>query len=805
MNWNPLSLLLTAAVLLPCTGRTQTGAWATDTAAPGLGGRVFSFAEWQGSTYAGGYWFETQQGPVHGIARWDGAQWRAVGTGVDLQSGWGPVASATVFSMCEFNGELIVAGTFDTAGGQPCNNIARWNGTAFQPLGSGLVEIAWDAEVRAVAVYQNELYAAGTFDTAGGIAAPGIARWNGVNWSAVGSGLGTAFPGTPGKGMALRVRGTELVVGGDFTQAGGVQANRVARWNGSSFQAFGAGFDSQVQAIAEFGGQLHVGGAFSFSGATPIGASARWTGTTWQPIGPGLVASQVTCLREHGGLLYACGHLANGPGLARWDGNGWTGCGSVSGVFSGTSGPLALALGNAGSDLLLGGEFTHVGTPPHGIQSIVSANVAAFDGANWHQIGRGLGFDGVVAKVVPWRSGWVAVGNFQSAGASPLPHLAYFDGDDWSPLAEVDAPLSDAVVWNGDLIVTGAFLNLDGQPIARMARFDGTSWSAFGGGINAPLAVHNGALYCGGTSQLRVWNGTAWSAVAPVTGVIDDLHVHRDGNLYFTSSTFAQYLIYRWDGAQVSQIGNANNFTRCLGSNGNDLVVGGLFSAINGTPANLLARWNGSTWTSAGIAVPGYSVDSVAELDGQLYIGINSGATTFVQRWNGAQWQALGSGLTGVPQFLFADRATASLRAFGTVFLAGGRSVWHHAEWRNQPRWQNRLHGLAGAAGIPLLRGSGPLTAASAFQLDLEGPGNSVAVLGLGFARGDQPLLGATLVPIPTATVLLLASSTGAAQLAFPWPAGMPAGLTVYAQAWLVDPSGPQGWTASNALQATAP
>jgi len=81
--------------------------------------------------------------------------------------------------MAVFNGELIAAGLFDTAGGSIARNIARWNGNAWAPLGSGLT----NGIVTSLIVYNGELIAAGSFDTAGGVSARKIARWNGSNWA----------------------------------------------------------------------------------------------------------------------------------------------------------------------------------------------------------------------------------------------------------------------------------------------------------------------------------------------------------------------------------------------------------------------------------------------------------------------------------------------------------------------------------------------------------------------------------------------------------------------------------------------
>ncbi len=787
----------------------QTGAWATDTAAPGLGGRAESFLTWQGSVYAGGTRFGVAEGGwINGLARWDGTRWHAVGTGVQLlfNQQFGHIAA--VSSMCEYGGDLVVAGTFDRAGGQPVNHIARWDGVAFRPLGQGLVETGNDAEVRALTVFQNELYAAGTFDTAGGLPAQGIARWNGTSWSACGNGLMQATPGAGGDGRSLLVHGTELWVGGEFAFANNVPAANITRWNGTSFAPVGAGLGGLVMSLAEYGGQVCAGGIFDFSGPTLTGPRALWNGASWQSIGPVRAGENPIALCSHGGSLYAAGGWLSPNGfyvpLQRWNGVQWTEAGGVAGLFVGLTTAYVQTLTSIGPDLWVGGNFTRVGNPPLGAAVIASAGVATFDGSNWHQRGVSLGIDGIVAKMIPYRDGWVAVGNFASAGAVGAKHCAFFDGDGWQRLGTFDYDAFDAADLNGDLIVSGGFTSVNGLPIQGLARLHGTTWTQMGSGMSPTIAVRGGVLYGGSNGQLQAWNGTTFTTVASVAGNISDLHVHTDGNLYLTTETFNQHLVYRWNGTTATQIGNANNFMRCLGSYGNDLILGGTFTAVNGVQANLLARWNGTTWSSFGLSASGYSVESTAELDGQLYIGTSGAAMNYVQRWTGTQWQALGAGLNSVPQTLFADRATSSVRAFGNFFQAGGKPVWNYAEWRNQPRWQNRLHGLAGSAGIPLLRGSGTLTAGNPFRVDLEGPGNHVAVLGLGFSRTDQALLGGTLVPSPEATLLLLGSPTGASSLQFPWPMGMPAGLAVFTQGWLIDGSGPQGWTATNALQATS-
>ncbi|MFG0317898.1 MAG: hypothetical protein ACF8XB_11540 [Planctomycetota bacterium JB042] len=122
-------------------------------------------------------------------------------------------------------------------------------------------------------------------------------------------------------------------------------------------------------------------------------------------------------------------------------------------------------------------------------------------------------------------------------------------------------------------------------------------------------------------------------------------------------------------------------------------------------------------------------------------------------------------------------------------------------------QWQSVGDGLAGASGVPALDGLGTLQAGSATQLTLTNaaPGAS-SVLILGAQRIDAPLLGGTLVP--SADILLQpipVGPVGSWTLGGVWPAGVPAGAKVWFQAWIPDVVSPQGYAASNGLEATAP
>jgi hypothetical protein len=90
-----------------------------------VSGRIDTFTTHDDGTgpalYAGGY--ITAAGGVEaiGIARWDGRRWSVLGAGVQ-----GGLVSALLSFDDGSGSSLFVGGGFESTGGQPTNNIARW-------------------------------------------------------------------------------------------------------------------------------------------------------------------------------------------------------------------------------------------------------------------------------------------------------------------------------------------------------------------------------------------------------------------------------------------------------------------------------------------------------------------------------------------------------------------------------------------------------------------------------------------------------------------------------------------------------
>jgi hypothetical protein len=303
--------------------------------------------------YVGGVF--TQAGTVPatiGIAKWDGANYSAVGQGLLVGTG----ISALLYNYT--NGKLIAGGSFTNISGTTSKNIAEWNGIGWSPLGVGLDTSGTQAVVSALAIYNNELYAGGVFNKSGSTILSYIAKWDGTNWQPVGT-------GTNGKVSSLCVYNNELYAGGIFTNAGGVPVNNIARWNGTTWGDVGGGVVNytgaiSVSAMQVYTGGLYAAGTFTAAGSTVVKNIARWNGVNWGDVGGGSSdytgAISVSALQVYhgelvaGGMFDSLGTIAANH-IGKWNGSAWSAMGS--GMNNGI-----LTLQTMADTLYAGGLFT---------------------------------------------------------------------------------------------------------------------------------------------------------------------------------------------------------------------------------------------------------------------------------------------------------------------------------------------------------------------------------------------------------------------------------------------------------------
>ena len=295
--------------------------------------------------------------PADAIARWDGASWTALYSNSGYQD---QMQTLTVFD--DGTGPALYVGGYFPHISVSYPIVAKWNGgmnwTNLPNLGP---IVPAGSRVTALAVFDDgsgpALYAGGVFSTAGGVAALDIARWDGTSWSALGSGLG-------GPVLALTTfddgSGPALYAGGSFTTAGGASAAHIARWDGTTWSALGSGMDGDVHALSGFvdgsGPALFAGGAFSTAGGVSAPNAARWNGSSWAAFGApgsgfsGPVAAALVFDAGNGPELYVGGSFSSAGGVpalgvARWDGGSWSALGGGA-----PSGVAALCVFDDGSD-----------------------------------------------------------------------------------------------------------------------------------------------------------------------------------------------------------------------------------------------------------------------------------------------------------------------------------------------------------------------------------------------------------------------------------------------------------------------
>ncbi len=313
-------------------------------------------------------------------------------------------------------GNLYIGGHFESAGGTVANNIAKWNGSRWSPLGSGVsgLQAFSPPIIYALAVSGNDLYAAGNFTNAGGVAASNIAKWNGSSWSALGSGV-SGPPGLyPATVYALAMSGSDLYVGGYFTSAGGIAASNIAKWDGSRWSALGSGADYSVNALAVSGSNLYAGGYFTTAGGPEAKYVAKWNGNNWSALGSGLPEwAFVNALAISGSDLYAAGDFYSADStppndIFKWDGSSWSAVGSWQMTTN-------FALAVSGSDLYVGGFFTNAATGAN--------NIAKWDGSSWSALGSGI--DGPVYALAVSGNDLYAGGQFTTAGGKRSTCIAH--------------------------------------------------------------------------------------------------------------------------------------------------------------------------------------------------------------------------------------------------------------------------------------------------------------------------------------------------------------------------------------------
>ena len=620
--------------------------WDDQFAAYGVNGEVLAAALTEdGRLYLGGEFSRAGGLAADGIVMWDGGQWVALGKGL------GDGFSGIVYAVAVGNdGSVYIGGDFSEVVQQSgsvvdANNLAKWDGSSWEALGTGV-----DGEVHALTFDESgTLFIGGNFsrDGSGEFELSKVASWDGANLSSVGNGLGTfsgvvvrtfdfdsqgnlyaggselaggvfRWDGQAWASFGARHQGSvntltfdsedNLYIGGDFQAViqpddSELNTNRIARWNGSSWEPVGPGFDAEVKSLGfDEAGMLHVSGVFSqLTDGTALRHVARWN-AAWEPVGPGvdenlfegvnaLVFADNGAFYALGDVQHLGGALVNGVGY--WNSQQWQGIGGM-----GLDGSVhALAFDDSGI-LYAGGTFAYAGNAH-------TSRIARWVDNTWQPLVNGVVGNSVNALTQGPNQMMYVGGDFerveQPGGTGLLAYnFATWNGSVWATYGTGVNGVINAIVVDGtgNVFVGGNFTQ-DGSEqsaLPYIAMWDGVSWSSPGGGMDG--AVHalslnsEGQVVAGGaftqaggvanTSYLAKWNGSAWEPMSPTTSLdaeVNALHLDDAGNLFIggafmqvESNLEASYIAI-WENNAWSILGaiNGNGVSGCCV---NDIATG---------------------------------------------------------------------------------------------------------------------------------------------------------------------------------------------------------------------------------------
>ncbi|MDT4921111.1 MAG: hypothetical protein QOI15_2013, partial [Pseudonocardiales bacterium] len=340
------------------------------------------------------------------------------------------------------------------------------------------------------------------------LAAPALAVGPG-GWDHVGVGGTSSQSSLNGTVTALNADNPGvLYVGGIFTSAGGnTKAQRVARWNGSTWSALGATplTNGQVFALAYHAGKIYAGGTFHDAGGNPdADFLAVWNGATWAPActsnvpGPAITGN-VNALQIIGNTLYVGGSFANGAGITSAD--YLLACDLTTGAPASTvssdgdfTGAVYALTADSNGTLYAGGGFINLD------QIAAADHVAAFNGT-WQAMGGDEAVDTFVRSLKAVGTNvYVGTDAVNVAGIGQADHVARWDGSAWSAVGSntagtdgwfpASATIDALASYGANLFAAGSFQNANGTATAdAIAYFDGSAWRPIGsdGAGNGPL------------------------------------------------------------------------------------------------------------------------------------------------------------------------------------------------------------------------------------------------------------------------------------------------------------------------------
>jgi hypothetical protein len=326
-----------------------------------------------------------------------------------------------------------------------------WNFTTTETLHWSALAGGMNGKLFSLVSYNGKLVAGGSFTTAGGVAAQNIAAWDGSSWSPLGEGVSSDSSGFYIASVgALAVYRGQLIAAGAFNLAGGKPIKRIAMWNGSEWNALGSGVAGGVNALSVFQDRLIVGGRFDSAGIASASNVSSWDGSSWSSVGTGISGMEsVFSMFVSDDRLIVGGSpnsTLTGCALAIWDGTSWASLGSNRGL-----------------------DVSSITVFDRKIAVTGLFGVSTWDGSDWQILESNLentrhwftGGSGSALEV--YRDQLILGGSFNKMNGVFMDFIAAWDGSRWSPVGQgADDDVYTLLTYNDQLIVGGRFRSVGG-------------------------------------------------------------------------------------------------------------------------------------------------------------------------------------------------------------------------------------------------------------------------------------------------------------------------------------------------------
>ena len=574
---------------------------------PTVTGRVNALV----SDGAGGWFLSGNFTAVGGQSRTMVAHVLSDGT---VDPAWAPtVIGYSVNALQLVGSTLYLGGDFSSINGQSFSNLAAVNASNGQPL-------SWtpnpNFSVSSLVADDSALYVGGNFSsisssTRNRIAAFDLTTRNLLSWD----------PNANGSVNAIAHDGSTVYVGGDFTMIGGQIRNRLAALPSASAGSSAAtSWDPQpnstVFALAVDDTVVYAGGAFTtVNGGTTRNRAAAFpiassTATSWSPN----LNDSVRRLLPSPGGVYVGGQFTTVNGATSREGLALVdqATGAVqpwdARLAAGFSSASVLAMSGSGSDLVIGGDFSHANT-------VTRNRAAAFDSQglltswdpNLNNEAYAITVSGSTAYIV---------GNFTSVnGGTARNYAAAVRTDDtgtattWNP--NLNASAWSVAISNGFAYVGGIFTTVNGGTTRNYAA----------------------AFRTDDAGTATAWNPNLNGEVFDFA--FEDDTAYMVGNFSSVGGTVRRFAAaVRTDDAGTVTAWNPNldNQVRSLDKVGSIAYLGGRFTTVGGTSRSFaaavrtddtgtLTEWNPNIRCTGYMSCYSSGVSALDAQDGTVYIG----------------------------------------------------------------------------------------------------------------------------------------------------------------------------------------